>query len=137
MWRTILARNSNGLSKTEIAPHVEAISTGEDFKRYIEKKLDFTSWGEFGIAMGYLHMGRLAETKAILKTLFEKFGAHFPYDDVFWMPQGRMILRAIETDPLGLEATLIATAVETAENFRITKFWTQPEKFWDKPPRLP
>ncbi len=123
--------------ETEIAPHVEAISTGEDFKRYIEKKLDFTSWGEFGIAMGCLHMGRLAETKAILETLFEKYGARFPDDDVFWMPQGRMILRAIETDPLGLEAKLIATAVQTAENFRITKFWTKPEKFWDKPPRLP
>jgi hypothetical protein len=123
--------------ETEIAPHVEAISTGEDFKRYIEKKLDFTSWGEFGIAMGCLHMGRLAETKAILETLFEKFGARFPDDDVFWMPQGRMILRAIETDPLGLEAKLIATAAQTAENFKITKFWTKPEKFWDKPPRLP
>ena len=30
--------------ETEIAAHVEAISTGEDFKVYIEKKLDFTSW---------------------------------------------------------------------------------------------
>ena len=27
--------------ETEIAAHVEAISTGEDFKLYIEKKLDF------------------------------------------------------------------------------------------------
>ena len=122
--------------ETEIVPHVEAISTGEDFKRYMEKKLDFTSWGEFGIAMGWLHMGRLAETKAILETLFDKYGARFPDDDVFWMPQGRMILRAIETDPLGLEAKLIATAVQTAENFKITKFWTPPEKFWDQPPRL-
>ena len=123
--------------ETEIAPHVEAISTGEDFKRYVAKKLDFTSWGEFGIAMGCLHMGRLAETKAILETLFEKYGARFPDDDVFWMPQGRMILRAIETAPLGLEAKLIATAVQTAENFKITKFWTQPKKFWDQPPQLP
>jgi len=31
---------------------------------------------------------------------------------------------------------LIATAAQTAENFRITKFWTKPEKFWDKPPQL-
>jgi hypothetical protein len=43
----------------------------------------------------------------------------------------------IETDPLGLEAKLIATAVEMAEEFKITKFWTQPKTFWDKPPHLP
>jgi len=48
-----------------------------------------------------------------------------------------MIIHGIEIDPLGLEAQLIATAVQTAENFRITKFWAQPEKFWDKPPQLP
>ena len=48
-----------------------------------------------------------------------------------------MIIRDIETDPLGLEAKLIATAVQTAKNFKITKFWAQPEKFWDKPPQLP
>ena len=48
----------------------------------------------------------------------------------------RLIIRGIETDPLGLEAKLIATAVQTAENFKITKFWTQPAKFWDKPPQL-
>jgi len=123
--------------ETEIAAHLEAISTGEDFKLYIEKKLDFTSWGEYAIAMGRLHMGQLAQAKAIFEALFEKYGARFPRDEVFWMPHARMIIHGIETDPLGLEAKLIATAVQTAENFRITKFWTQPEKFWDKPPHLP
>jgi hypothetical protein len=48
-----------------------------------------------------------------------------------------VIIHGIETEPLGLEAKLIATAVQTAENFKITKFWTKPEKFWDKPPHLP
>ena len=123
--------------ENEIAAHVEAISTGEDFKVYIEKKLDKNNWSDVAIAMGCLHMGRLAEAKAILEALFEKYGARFPRDDVFWMPHARMIIHGIETDPLGLEAKLIATAVQTAENFRITKFWTQPEKFWDKPPQLP
>ena len=123
--------------ETEIAAHVEAISTGEDFKLYIEKKLDKNSWSDVAIAMGCLHMGQLAEANAILEALFEKYGARFPLDDVFWMRNARMIIRDIETDPLGLEAKLIATAVQTAENFRITKFWTQPEKFWDKPPQLP
>jgi hypothetical protein len=69
--------------------------------------------------------------------LFEKYGARFPRDDVFWMPHARSIIHAIESDPLGLEAKLIATAVQTAENFKITKFWTKPEKFWGKPPHLP
>ena len=55
--------------ETEIAPHVEAISTGEDFKRYIEKKLDFTAWSDLGIAMGYLHMGQLPEAKELLQML--------------------------------------------------------------------
>ena len=122
--------------ETEIAAHVEAISTGEDFKVYIEKKLDFTSWRDFAIAMGCLHMGQLAEAKRIFKSLFDEYGARFPHDDLSWMPHARMIIRDIETDPLGLEAKLIATAAQTAENFRITKFWTKPEKFWDKPPQL-
>jgi hypothetical protein len=123
--------------ETEIAAHVEAISTGEDFKFYIEKKLDRNSWSDVAIAMGCLHMGQLVEAKAILEALFEKYGARFPRDDVFWMPHARMIIHSLETDPLGLEAKLIATAVQTAENFRITKFWSKPEKFWDKPPQLP
>lgn len=121
----------------EIAAHVEAISTGEDFRLYIEKKLDKNSWSDVAIAMGCLHMGKLAEAKAIFEALFEKYGARFPRDDVSWMPRARMIIHGIETDPLGLEAKLIATAVQTVENFRITKFWTKPEKFWDKPPQLP
>ncbi len=129
--------NSNGLSRAEIAAHVEAITTGKDFKIYIEKKLDFTSWSDVAIAMGCLHMGQLAEAKTIFEALFEKYGARFPLDDVFWMRNARSIIRDIETDPLGLEAKLIATAVQTAENFRITKFWTKPDKFWDKPPQLP
>ncbi len=58
-------------------------------------------------------------------------------DDPSWIANARMIIHDIETDPLGLEAELIAIAVQTAENFKITKFWTQPEKFWDKPPQLP
>jgi hypothetical protein len=70
---------------TEIAPHVEAISTGEDFKLYIEKKLDKDSWSDVAIAMGCLHMGQLAEAKAIFEALFEKYGARFPHDEVFWM----------------------------------------------------
>jgi hypothetical protein len=72
--------------ENEIAAHVEAISTGEDFKLYIEKKLDKNSWSDVAIAMGCLHMGQLAEAKAILEALFEKYGARFPRDDVFWMP---------------------------------------------------
>jgi hypothetical protein len=123
--------------ETEIAPHVENISTGEDFKLYMEKKLDNISWTDVAIAMGCLHMGQLTEAKAILEALFDKYGARFPKDDVFWMPHARMIIHMIDTDPLGLEAKLIATAVQTAENFKITKFWTQPEKFWAEPPQLP
>jgi hypothetical protein len=122
--------------ETEIAAHVDAISTGEDFKRYMEKKLDKNSWSDVAIAMGCLHLGQLAEAKAIFEALFEKYGARFPRDEVFWMRNARSIIRDIETDPLGLEAKLIATAVQTAENFKITKFWTKPEKFWDKPPQL-
>jgi hypothetical protein len=106
--------------ETEIAPHVENMSTGEDFKLYIEKKLDENSWTDAATAMGCLHMGQLAEAKAILEALFEKYGARFPKDDVFWMPHARMILHMIDTDPLGLEAKLIAIAIQTAENFKIT-----------------
>ena len=51
-------------------------------------------------------------------------------DDPSWIANARMIIHDIETDPLGLEAELIAIAVQTAENFKITKFWTEPEKFW-------
>jgi hypothetical protein len=58
--------------ETEIAAHVEAISTGEDFKLYIKKKLDFTSWGDFAIAMACLHMGQLAEAKKLLQMLVEE-----------------------------------------------------------------
>ena len=123
--------------ETEIAAHVEAISTGEDFKLYIEKKLDKNSWSDVAIAMGCLHMGQLAEAKAIFEALFDKYGARFPRDDLSWMRNARMIIHGIDTDPLGLEAKLIATAFQTAENFRITKFWSKPEKFWDKPPQLP
>jgi hypothetical protein len=123
--------------ETEIAAHVEAISTGEDFKLYIEKKLDFTSWSEHGIAMGCLHMGQLADAKELLETMIEKYEALNIPKEASWITNARSIIRGIETDPLGLEAKLIATAVQTAENFRITKFWTKPEKFWDKPPQLP
>ena len=35
--------------ENEIAAHVEAISTGEDFKVYIEKKLDKNSWSDVAI----------------------------------------------------------------------------------------
>jgi hypothetical protein len=122
---------------TEIAAHVEAISTGEDFKLYIEKKLDFTSWSERGLAMACLHMGQLAEVKNLLQTAIKTYeGLKIP-KEASSITNARMIIQGIETDPLGLEAKLIATAVQTAENFRITKFWTQPEKFWDKPPQLP
>jgi hypothetical protein len=55
--------------ETKIAAHVESISTGEDFKLYIEKKLDFTSWSERGLAMACLHMGQLAEAKRLLQTV--------------------------------------------------------------------
>lgn len=123
--------------ETEIAPHVEAISTGDDFKHYIEKKLDFTSWGDYAIAMGYLHMGQLTEAKQLLQKVIQDYEALKIPKEASWIAYGRMILHQIETDPLGLEAILIATAVKTAENFKITKFWTQPEKFWDKPPQLP
>lgn len=125
--------------ETEIAAHVEAISTGEDFKVYIEKKLDFTSWRDFAIAMGCLHMGQLAEAKKHLEAkvkFYDGRGIARIGDDPSSVTNARMIIHAIETDPLGLEAKLIATAVQTAENFRITKFWTKPEKFWDKPPQL-
>ncbi len=122
--------------ETEIAPHVEAISTGEDFKRYIEKKLDFTAWSDLGIAMGCLHMGQLAEAKELLQIVIKDYEALKIPKEASWITHARMILRAIQTDPLGLEAKLIATAVQTAENFRITKFWTKPEKFWDQPPQL-
>jgi hypothetical protein len=59
--------------ETEIAAHVEAISTGEDFKHYIEKKLDFTSWSERGLAMGCLHMGQLAEAKNLLENVIQVY----------------------------------------------------------------
>jgi len=123
--------------ETEIAAHVEVISTGEDFNLYIEKKLDFTSWSELAIAMGCLHMGQLAEAKNLLQTAIKVYEALKIPNEASSITNARMIIHGIETDPLGLEAKLIATAVQTAENFRITKFWTQPEKFWDKPPQLP
>jgi hypothetical protein len=125
--------------ENEIAAHVEAISTGEDFKLYIEKNLDKLSWRERGRAMGCLHMGQLTEAKELLETVINKYKARSPsdYEETPWIANSRMIIHAIETDPLGLEAELIAIAVQTAENFKITKFWTQPEKFWDKPPQLP
>ena len=123
--------------ETEIAAHVEPISTGEDFKLYIEKKLDFTSWSERGVAMGCLHIGQLAEAKKLLQTVINVYETLNIPKEASWITNARSIIRDIETDPLGLEAKLIATAVQTAENFRITKFWTQPEKFWDKPPQLP
>jgi hypothetical protein len=123
--------------ETEIAAHVEAISTGADFKVYIEKKLDFTSWGERGLAMGCLHMGQLAEAKKLLQTVIKTYETLKIPKEAPWITNSRSIIRDIETDPLGLEATLIATAIQTAENFRFTKYWTQPEKFWDKPPQLP
>ncbi|MGO9236799.1 MAG: hypothetical protein ACLP4V_23000 [Methylocella sp.] len=125
--------------ENEIAAHVEAISTGEDFKLYIEKNLDKLSWRERGRAMGCLHMGQLTEAKELLETVINKYKARSPsdYEETPWIANARMIIHAIETDPLGLEAELIAIAVQTAENFKITKFWTQPEKFWDKPPQLP
>jgi len=118
-------------------PHVEAISTGKDFKHYIEKKLDFTAWSDLGIAMGYLHMGQLPEAKERLQMLVSECETLNISQNAFGFANARSLLRCLETDPLGLEAKLIATAVQTAENFRITKFWTKPEKFWDKPPRLP
>lgn len=123
--------------ETEIAAHVEAISTGEDFKLYIEKKLDFTSWSERGTAMGCLHMGQLAEAKKLLQTVIKVYETLKIPKEASSITNARSIIRDIETDPLGLEAKLIATAVQTAENFRITKFWSKPEKFWDKPPQLP
>ena len=123
--------------ETEIAPHVEAISTGEDFKLYIEKKLDFTSSSERGLAVGCLHMGQLPEAKELLQTVIKVYETLNMPKEASWMTNVRSIIRDIETDPLGLEAKLIATAVQTAENFKITKFWTKPEKFWDKPPQLP
>ena len=122
---------------TEIAPHVEAISTGEDFKLYMEKELDFTSGRKRAIAMGCLHMGQLAETKNLLQTAIKTYEALKIPKETSSITNARMIVHGIETDPLGLEAKLIATAVQTAENFKITKFWTKPEKFWDKPPQLP
>jgi len=123
--------------ETEIAAHVEVISTGEDFNLYIEKKLDFTSWSELAIAMGCLHMGQLAEAKNLLQTAIKVYEALKIPNEASSITNARMIIHGIETDPLGLEAKLIAAAVQTAENFRITKFWTQPEKFWDNPPQLP
>jgi hypothetical protein len=89
--------------------------------------------------MGCLHMGQLTEAKELLETVINKYKARSPsdYEETPWIANSRMIIHAIETDPLGLEAELIAIAVQTAENFKITKFWTQPEKFWDKPPQLP
>jgi len=123
--------------ETEIAAHVEAISTGEDFKLYIGKKLDFTCWSERGLAMGCLHMGQLAEAKNPLQAVIKTYeGLKIP-KEASSIINARMIIHGIDTDPLGLEAKLIATAVQTAENFRIAKFWTQPEKFWDKPPQIP
>ena len=123
--------------ETEIAAHVEAISTGEDFKVYMEKELDFTSGRKRAIAMGCLHMGQLAETKNLLQTAIKTYEALKIPKETSSITNARMIVHGIETDPLGLEAKLIATAVQTAENFKITKFWTKPEKFWDKPPQLP
>jgi len=61
--------------ENEIAAHVEAISTGEDFKIYIEKKLDFTSWSDLGLAMGCLHMGQLAEAKELLQIVIKDYEA--------------------------------------------------------------
>lgn len=123
--------------ETEIAARVEAISTGEDFKVYIEKKLDFTSWSELAIAMGCLHMGQLTEAKNLLQTAIKTYeGLKIP-NEASSITNARMIIHAIETDPLGLEAKLVAAAVQTAENFRIAKFWSKPKKFWDKPPQSP
>ena len=87
--------------------------------------------------MGCLHMGQLAEAKRLRKLCLRSMERVFPSTMYFGCVTARMIIHAIETDLLGLEAKLIATAVQTAENFKITKFWTQPEKFWDKPPQLP
>jgi len=123
--------------ETEIAAHVEAISTGEDFKHYIEKKLDFTSWTERGLAMGCLHLGQLAEAKRLLQTVIKDYETLNKPKEASSIINARMIIHSLETDPLGLEAKLIATAVQTAENFKIAKFWTQPEKFWDQPPQIP
>jgi hypothetical protein len=123
--------------ETEIAAHVEAILTGEDFKLSIEKKLDFTSWSERGLAMGCLHMGQLAEAKTLLQAGIKDYEALKKPKEASWITNARTIIHGIETDPLGLEAKRIATTVQTAESFKITKFWTQPEKFWDKPPQLP
>jgi len=64
--------------ENEIAAHVEAISTGEDFKLYIEKNLDKMSWREQGRAMGCLHMGQLAEAKELLETVIKKYKARSP-----------------------------------------------------------
>jgi hypothetical protein len=64
--------------ETEIAAHVESISTGEDFKIYIEKNLDKMSWREQGRAMGCLHMGQLAEAKELLETVIKKYKARSP-----------------------------------------------------------
>lgn len=123
--------------ETEIAAHIEALSTGEDFKLYIEKNLDNVSWRERGRAMGCLHMGQLTEAKELLETVIKKYETLKIPEEAPWITNARSIIHGIETDPLGLEAKLIATAVQTAENFRITKFWTQPEKFWETPPQLP
>jgi hypothetical protein len=123
--------------ETEIAAQVEAISTGEDFKLYIEKKLDRTSWSKLGLAMGCIHMGQLAEAKQLLQTVIKVYETLNIPKEASWITNARSIIHAIESDPLGLEAKLTATAVQTAENFKITKFWTKPEKFWDKPPHLP
>ncbi|MGO9723382.1 MAG: hypothetical protein ACLPOA_23030 [Methylocella sp.] len=123
--------------ENEIAAHVEAISTGEDFKIYIGKKLDFTSWGEYAVAMACLHMGQLAEAKKLLQKLVEECEQLRISQQAFGFANARNLLPYLETDPFGLEAKLIAPAVQTAENFKITKFWAQPEKFWDKPPQLP
>jgi len=87
--------------------------------------------------MGCLHMGQLAEAKELLQLLVKECEALNISQNATRFANARNLLHSIETDPLGLEAKLIATAVQTAENFKITKFWAQPEKFWDKPPQLP
>ena len=79
----------------------------------------------------------LNEAKSLLQTVIKTYESLKIPKEASSITNARSIIRGIETDPLGLEAKLIATAVQTAENFKITKFWTKPEKFWDKPPQLP
>jgi hypothetical protein len=79
----------------------------------------------------------LTEAKKLLQMLVKECETLNISQQAFGFANARKLLHCLETDPLGLEAKLIATAVQTAENFKITKFWTQPEKFWGKPPQLP